>query len=113
MKYYYGNSYKEAISNPPIEITNTNILQAYQDNYDCVIPASEVDTDWDEQYYQLVYKCIDDDYEYCDEYDDYDECRDVFDHMVEEGGYEYIVMQEISVYGNDEEIEIINEYQAE
>jgi len=37
MKYYYGNSYKEAMSNNPVEITSTKILEAYKDAYACVI----------------------------------------------------------------------------
>ena len=43
MKYYYGNSYKEAISNDPVEINSTRELQQYQDVYNVVIPVADVD----------------------------------------------------------------------
>lgn len=39
MKYYYGNSYKEAVSNNPVEINDTKILENYKENYNVVIPA--------------------------------------------------------------------------
>ena len=45
MKYYYGNSFKEAISNAPVEIKSTVILQQYQDVYDVVIAVVDVDED--------------------------------------------------------------------
>lgn len=41
MKYYYGNSYKEAVSNGPVEIKSTRILQQYQNAYSVVIPFLE------------------------------------------------------------------------
>lgn len=41
MKYYYGNSIKEAISNKPVEIKNTIILEQYKEVYSVVIPATE------------------------------------------------------------------------
>lgn len=45
MKYYYGNSYKEAISNKPVEIENTDVLEAYKENYSFVIPINEDEID--------------------------------------------------------------------
>jgi hypothetical protein len=44
-KYYYGNSYKEAISNSPIEINSAQQLEDYEDNYNFVIPVSGVEED--------------------------------------------------------------------
>lgn len=41
MKYYYGNSYKEALSNDPIEIADTKTLRSYEEVYSVVIPANE------------------------------------------------------------------------
>lgn len=48
MKYYYGNSMKEALSNPPMEIKTTKQLRQYEENYSVVIPASEIDDEDDE-----------------------------------------------------------------
>ncbi len=42
MKYYYGNDYNEAISNPPVEIRSANNLRRYEENYNVVIPVAEV-----------------------------------------------------------------------
>ena len=42
-KYYYGNSYKEAVSNPPIIIKTIKQLKGYKECYAFVIPAEEVD----------------------------------------------------------------------
>lgn len=44
-KYYYGNSYKEAISNSPVEIDSAQQLEDYEDNYNFVLPADEVEED--------------------------------------------------------------------
>lgn len=44
-KYYYGNSYKEAISNSPVEINSAQQLEDYEDNYNFVIPVNEVEED--------------------------------------------------------------------
>lgn len=43
MKYYYGNSYKEAVSNEPVEIKTTDALRSYEENYNVVIPVDKVD----------------------------------------------------------------------
>ena len=41
MKYYYGNSMKEAMSNPAVEIKSTKQLRQYEENYNIVIPVAE------------------------------------------------------------------------
>lgn len=41
MKYYYGNSYKEALANDPVELTTIEQYQQYTDNYSVVIPVSD------------------------------------------------------------------------
>ena len=43
-KYYYGNSYKEAISNPPVEIKTVKQLREYEAQYVFVFPKS-----WEEK----------------------------------------------------------------
>lgn len=43
MKYYYGNSVKEALANSAVEIKTTKQLQQYEENYSVVIPAEDVD----------------------------------------------------------------------
>ena len=42
MRYYYGNSYEEAIGNPPIEIKTVKKLQQYEKFYSFVIPVNEI-----------------------------------------------------------------------
>lgn len=41
MKYYYGNDYKEAHTNAPIEITSVEQLCQYTENYHVVFPADD------------------------------------------------------------------------
>ena len=41
MKYYYGNDYKEAHTNAPIEITSVGQLRQYTENYNVVFPADD------------------------------------------------------------------------
>lgn len=41
MKYYYGNSMKEALSNEPVEIRTTKQLQDYEREYNVVVPARD------------------------------------------------------------------------
>lgn len=41
--YYYGNSMKEAMSNPPVKITTAKQLIQYEANYTFVIAADAVD----------------------------------------------------------------------
>ena len=38
MKYYYGNSMKEAMANPPVEIKGTKELERYKECYSVVVP---------------------------------------------------------------------------
>ena len=40
-KYYYGSSYKEALSNPPVTINSDKQLKGYMENYTWVIPVEE------------------------------------------------------------------------
>ena len=47
MKYYYGNSWKEAMANDPVEIKTTKQLRAYEENYTWVIEAEEEEEDDD------------------------------------------------------------------
>lgn len=42
MKYYCGNDYDEAISYPPVEITDARNLREYENRYNFVIPEDEV-----------------------------------------------------------------------
>ena len=44
MKYYYGNSTKEALSNKPVEIKTAKQLEQYKDVYHVVIPCEELDS---------------------------------------------------------------------
>lgn len=41
MKYYYGNDYKEAQTNAPIEITSIEQLFQYMENYNVVFPVDD------------------------------------------------------------------------
>lgn len=45
MLYYYGNDWKEAVSNPPVDIKSAKQLAQYEDNYNVVVPANEVEED--------------------------------------------------------------------
>ena len=47
MKYYYGNSMKEAMSNPAVEIKSTKQLRQYEENYNIVIPEADIDQEND------------------------------------------------------------------
>lgn len=49
MKYYYGHSWKEALSNPPVNIRSAKQLAQYQECYTFVIPAEEVDEEENEE----------------------------------------------------------------
>lgn len=42
MKFYYGNDYKEALANKPVEIRDSAILEQYLDTYQCVMPAGDL-----------------------------------------------------------------------
>ena len=41
MKYYYGNSVREAIANEPVEIMTVATLREYEYNYSVVMPVNE------------------------------------------------------------------------
>ena len=45
MKCYYGNTWKEAMSNPPIEIESAEQLQQYEECYTFVITKIEKEED--------------------------------------------------------------------
>lgn len=49
MKYYYGNTPKEALRNSPVEIKSTKVLEQYRENYSVVIPVCEVDEEPEEE----------------------------------------------------------------
>lgn len=49
MKYYYGNSEKEALSNEPVEIKSTRVLQQYCDCYNVVIAEDELEDEEEEE----------------------------------------------------------------
>jgi uncharacterized protein YlxP (DUF503 family) len=78
MKYYYGNSYKEAVSNDPVEINSTRILQQYQDVYNVVISASDVDDEdeYDEEGLTLYIVTFDEDKQNL--YDEFDNKEEAF-----------------------------------
>lgn len=42
MKYYYGNSMKEALSNAPVEIETTKQYEGYKEVYSVLIPCDDV-----------------------------------------------------------------------
>jgi len=42
MKYYYGNTYKEAINNAPADIQTTEQLQQYESCYAVIFPVETV-----------------------------------------------------------------------
>lgn len=42
MKYYYGNSVKEALSNAPAEIKTTKQYESYKEVYSVLIPCDDV-----------------------------------------------------------------------
>lgn len=44
MKYYYGNSMKEALSNPAVEIKSAKQLESYKEVYSIVIRCEELDS---------------------------------------------------------------------
>ena len=42
MKYYYGHSMKEALSNSPVEIKGTKQYEQYKEYYPVLIPCDDV-----------------------------------------------------------------------
>lgn len=49
MKYYYGNDVREALSNDPVEIKSTRVLQRYYDCYNVVIAEDELENEDEEE----------------------------------------------------------------
>lgn len=114
MKYYYGNSFKEAISNAPVEIKSTAILQQYQDVYNVVIAVVDVDDEDDEEFWVLVYKEKNSKEEITERYDDFDDVRSDFKYLSEQNSedYEYVVLQKVTESQIDgETIEEISRYE--
>ena len=91
MKYYYGNSYKEALSNDPVEIADTKTLRAYEEVYSVVIPVNE------EEFWVIVYSEKDSQEEHQEHYDDFDDARADFKYMIEQtpDDYEFVVLQHV------------------
>ena len=93
MKYYYGNSYKEAISNNPVELDKVEILQAYEANYNVVIPANE----FEEEFWVIIFAYKDSDEDLQERYDDFDDARADYNYMIQEdsNNYKYAVLQHV------------------
>ena len=109
MKYYYGNSFKEAISNNPVEIESTELLEKYKEVYSNVFPAED-----DEEFWVLVYKEKDSKEEITERYDDFDDVRSDFKYLSEQNSedYEYVVLQKVTESQIDgETIEEISRYE--
>ena len=66
MKYYYGSSRKEALSNPPIDIKSVEQLEQYRENYTFVMPV-------DEKFTLVVQYRGDDEATHVDEFDSIEE----------------------------------------
>lgn len=81
MKYYYGNSYKEAISNNPVEINSTRILKQYQDVYNVVIPVADVDDEDDEDALTMYVVTFDEDNQNL--YSEFDSREEAFEYAKE------------------------------
>jgi hypothetical protein len=92
MKYYYGNSYKSAISSTPVEIESTELLEKYKEVYSNVFPAED-----DEEFWVLVYKEKNSNEEITERYDDFDDVRSDFKYLTEETpeDYDYVVLQKV------------------
>jgi len=108
MKYYYGNSYKEALSNDPVEIDSTELLEKYKEVYSNVFLAEE-----DEEFWVLVYKEKNSNDEITERYDDFDDARSDFRYLTEQNPeeYEYVVLQKVTESQIDgENIEEISKY---
>ena len=109
MKYFYGNSYKEAISNTPIEINDTKILEAYKENYSNVFLAED-----QKDCMAVVWKEPGDPVEYVEEYDFDEYTQAELEEWCEEQNkneYCYLVLQHVTVdcFG-EENIEILWSY---
>lgn len=79
MKYYYGHSMKEALSNSPVEIKGTKQYEQYKEYYPVLIPCdeflpTEVEMDIDSCLADVI-----EDNEYVEEY--------INDYLSDEYGY--------------------------
>lgn len=93
MKYYYGNSYKEAISNNPVEIDSTKILEAYRENYNVVFPAEDQD-----DFFSLVTVDAVTGEENDERYDDVDDARADFLYCTQEvQDYARVVLRHVVI----------------
>ena len=118
MKYYCGNSMKDAIANGAINIRSTKQLQAYQENYLVVIPVEDVDKDEEEHFWAIVFMRVNDNTEEVRKYDgiaDYDKVRADYLYMTQETpeDFKYVVLQEITIHGGVEDIKKVSEYRKE
>lgn len=92
-KYYYGNSIKEALSNPAVDIETTNQLDQYVNTYNVVIRAEDVD-DLPAELDIEINSCLADaieDKEYVEEYinnylsDSYGYCVNTYNYEIQDG----------------------------
>ena len=110
MKYFYGNSYKEARSNNPVEIDSTKILEAYKENYNVVFPAEDQD-----DFYSLVTVDAVTGEEIDERYDDIDDARADFLYCTQEvQDYVKVVLRHVVIdcFG-DETIDEIADWSKE
>ena len=109
MRYYYGNSYKEAIANNPVEITDVKILKAYEEVYNVVIPA-------DEEFWVIVFSEKDSQEEKQEQYADFDDARADFKYMTEQEPEDYrlVVLQHVIESDVDgEQIEELEHWESD
>lgn len=106
MKYFYGNSYKEALSNNPVEIESPEILEAYKENYSNVFPAEDQD-----DFLSLVTVDAVTGEEIDERYDDVDDARADFLYCTQEvQDYVRVVLRHVVIdcFGNETIDEIAN-----
>lgn len=99
MKYFYGNSYKEALSNNPVEIESTEVLEAYKKNYSNVFPAEDQD-----DFLSLVTVDAVTGEEIDERYDDIDDARADFLYCTQEvQDYVRVVLRHVVIdcFGNE------------
>lgn len=110
MKYFYGNSYKEALSNNPVEIKSTEVLEAYKKNYSNVFPAEDQD-----DFLSLVTVDAVTGEENDERYDDIDDARADFLYCIQETqDYSRVVLRHVVIdcFG-DETIDEIENWSKE
>lgn len=111
MKYYYGNSYKEALGNDPVEIKTTKELREYEEVYEVVIPKDEVEI---EEFWDIVWKRpgAGEQEQRSEEYDDYDQARADYVNMANgnAGELEYVILRKVQTDWDEyEDIEELDE----